>query len=111
MNVRLSRLRSFALLFMLPGLAGLITSAMISTYYMNTLPRFPDPQHLRMQPRNISGYIVYQTLEEERRLDLLEFSSVGIFLIGLTAGVIYLRKWGLERAIEAEDDEFAAEEG
>jgi hypothetical protein len=84
---------------------------MISTYYMNTLPRFPDPRHLRMEPRNISGYIVYQTVEEDRRLDLIEFSSVGIFLIGLTAGVIYLRKWGIERAIEAEDGEYAAEEG
>jgi hypothetical protein len=84
---------------------------MISTYYMNTLPRFPDPQQLRMQPRNISGYIVYQTAEEERRLDLMEFTSVVIFLIGLAAGVIYLRKWGIERAIAAEDDEYASEEG
>jgi hypothetical protein len=96
---------------MLPGLAGLILSATLSTYYMNTLPRFPDPQHLRMYPRNINGYIVYQTTDEDRRLDTLEYSSVGIFLIGLGSGLVYLRKWGLARMIEAEDDEFVAEEG
>ena len=98
----------FFLVCILPGPGGLITSAMVSTYYRNTLPRFPDPQQLRMQPRNISGYIVYQTVEEERKLDLLDILVCRLFLIGLTAGLIYLQKWGLERAIEAEDDEFAA---
>jgi hypothetical protein len=95
---------------MLPGLAGLITSATMSTYYMNTLPRFPDPQHLRMYPRNINGYIVYQTTEEDNRLDLIEYSSVVIFLIGLGSGLVYLRKWGIARMIEADEDDFAIEE-
>jgi len=31
-------------------------------------------------------------------------------LIGLAAGLVYLQKWGIARAIEAEDDEFVPEE-
>jgi len=94
-----------------PGLAGLILSTIISTRYMNVLPRDPDPDNLRMVPRNINGYIVYQTEQEDRSLDLIEYSSVGLFLIGLSVGLVYLQKWGIARAIEAEDDEFASEEG
>ncbi len=107
----LSKLRAFSLCFLLPGLLGLIASTSISTHYMNTLPRFPDPDTQRMTPRNINGYIVYQTVQEDRSLDLVEYSSVAIFLVGLAAGLIYLQKWGLARAIEAEDDEFIPEEG
>jgi len=94
-----------------PGLAGLILSTINSTRYMNVLPRDPDPDNLRMVPRNINGYIVYQTEQEDRSLDLIEYSSVGLFLIGLSVGLVYLQKWGIARAIEAEDDEFASEEG
>jgi hypothetical protein len=108
---KLARLRAFSLLFLLPGLAGLIVSACISTHYMTTLPRFPDPENQRMTPRNINGYIVYQTVSEDRTLDIIEYSSVGVFLVGLVSGFVYLRKWGIVHAIEAEDDEFAAEEG
>ena len=78
---------------------------------MNTLPRYPDPQNLRMTPRNINGCIIYQTEAEDRNLDLTEYSSVGVFLVGLAAGVVYLQKWGIVRALEAEDDEFVPEEG
>lgn len=104
------KLRTFSLCFLLPGLAGLIVSATISTYYLNNLPRHPDPDNFRMSPRNINGYIVYQSDQEDRFLDLVEYSSIGIFLIGLSTGLVYLHKWGLVRAIEAEDDEFFAEE-
>ena len=107
----LGKLRAFSLCFLLPGLAGLILSTIISTRYMNTLPRFPDPPNLRMNPRNINGYVVYQTDQEDRFLNLVEYSSVAIFVLGLATGLIYLQKWGLVRAIEAEDDEFIAEEG
>lgn len=106
----LSGLRALALCFLLPGLAGLILSTCISTYYLNALPRTPDPQHLRMLPRNINGYTVYQSAEEDRRLDTVEYSSIVVFLIGLSAGLVYFRKWGIARALEAEDDEFVAEE-
>jgi hypothetical protein len=99
------------LCLLFPGLAGLILSAIISTHYMNSLPRYPDPQSLHMTPRNINGYIVYQSDHEDRLLDLVEYSSVGIFLIGLSTGLVYLQKWGLAHAIEADDDEFMPEEG
>ncbi len=107
----LPKLRLFSLCFLLPGLCGLILAASISTHYMNTLPRYPDGEHLRMVPRNISGHVVYQTVDEARRLDFIEHGSVAIFLIGLVSGLVYLQKWGIARAIEAEDDEFAPEEG
>ncbi len=106
----LAKLRLFSLCFLLPGLAGLILAASISTHYMNTLPRYPDGEHMRMVPRNISGYVIYQTEEEARRLDVIEYGSVAVFLIGLVSGLVYLQKWGIARAIEAEDDEFAPEE-
>ena len=106
----LSRLRFFSLLLLLPGLAGILMAATVSTHYMNTLPRSPDPESQHMIPRNINGYIVYQTEAEDRRLDLIEYSSVAVFCIGLGSGLVYLRKWGLTQALEAEEDEFHAEE-
>jgi hypothetical protein len=109
-EAHLPALRSFALAFILPGLAGLIVAAMISANYLTDLPRLPDPPAMRLVPRNIHGIVVYQTEKEDRTLDLLEYSSVAVFLIGLGMGLVYLRKWGIARAIEAEDDEFASEE-
>lgn len=102
---QLAALRSFSLLFLLPGLAGLIVSAMISTHYLDTLPQSPAPDEMRIIPRSIHGIDVYQTAEEDRRLSLIEDSSVGIFVIGLGLGLVYLEKWGSARAREAEQDE------
>jgi hypothetical protein len=107
----LARLRTFSLGCLLPGLLGLMLATSVSTHYMNTLPRYPDPDHQRMIPRNISGYVIYQSEEEARRLDVVEYSSVSLFCLGLATGLIYLQKWGIVHAIEAEDDEFAPEEG
>ena len=104
---QLASLRFFSLMFLLPGLAGLVISAVISTHYMDTLPRWPDPENLRVVPRNINGFVVYQTKEEDRRLDILEYSSVGIFVIGLSMGLVYLEKWGGFRAQELEEEELA----
>lgn len=105
MNVRnLRRLRFLSLLFLLPGLAGLILSAMLSMNYLETLPRSPMPSEYRMVPRNIDGTIVYQTKEENGRLDVMEYSSVAVFLVGLGLGLIYMRKWWIDYAISAEDD-------
>jgi hypothetical protein len=106
MNHRQLRLlRFFALLFLLPGLGGLVFSAMVSTQYLETLPRLPIPQDMRMVPRNIHGIVVYQTDEEDRRLTMLEDVSVGIFVIGLGMGLVYLRKWGIAQALGAEEDD------
>lgn len=91
---RLAALRFFALLFLLPGLAGLIVSAVISTRYLDTMPRLPDPVTHRLVPRGIHGVTIYQTASEDRNLNLMEYSSVGVFLVGLILGGVYLEKWG-----------------
>lgn len=108
---QLGTLRFFSLLFLLPGLAGLIFSAMTSTSYLANLPKSPDPTELRMTPRNIHGVVIYQTQEEDRRLTLMEDVSVGVFLVGLTLGLVYLRKWGIAHALGADDEDVALEEG
>jgi hypothetical protein len=100
---RLAKLKMFSLVFMLPGLAGLIISAMLSVHYLDSMPRWPSPEELRTVPRNIHGVVVYQTREEDRTLDVMEFSSVGVFLVGLALGVVYLEKWGALRMSEEED--------
>ena len=103
---RLSTLRFLSLLFLLPGLAGLVISAVISTSYLDTMPRSPAADEQRVVPRNIHGTIVYQTEEEDQRLSIMEYSSVGVFLAGLTMGLVYLERWGTVRSSELDlDDE------
>jgi len=97
-------IKFFALLFLLPGLAGLIVSAMISTHYLDTMPRWPAPEVNRVVPRGIHGTTVYQTPAEDRELNLIEFSSVGVFLVGLALGVIYLEQWGALQSRLAEEE-------
>jgi len=103
-TAQLATLRFFSLLFLLPGLAGLVISAMVSTHYMDTLPKSPAPEELRTTPRNINGYVVYQTVEEDQRLTFLEYTSMGVFVIGLGMGLVYFEKWGNYRSREAEED-------
>ena len=100
----LRTLRFFALLFLLPGLAGLVISAMVSTNYLETLPRSPEPEAERMIPRNVQGIVIYQTPREDQRLSIMEYGSVGVFLLGLVLGVIYLEKWSAVRQAEPESD-------
>lgn len=106
---RLSLLRFCSLLFLLPGLGGLVFSAMVSTQYLETLPRTPIPSEMRMVPRNIHGVVVYQTDDEDRKLTMMEDASVGVFLIGLMLGLVYLRKWGIAQALSGVDEEHAME--
>jgi hypothetical protein len=101
---RLPALKFFALLFLLPGLAGLIFSAVISTHYLDTMPRWPAPEVGRVVPREIHGTTVYQTSSEDRELNWIEYSSVGVFLVGLVIGVIYLEKWGAAQSRTADDE-------
>jgi hypothetical protein len=102
---QLGKLRIIALLLILPGLAGLIVSAMVSVHYLDTMPRWPSPQELRTVPRNIHGIVVYQTGAEDKKLDLIEYSSVGVFLAGLGLGLAYLERWGAKQARATEEDE------
>ena len=103
---QLPALKFFALLFLLPGLGGLIVSAIISTHYLDTMPRWPAPAEQRIVPREVHGITIYQTAAEDRELSVVEFASVGVFLIGLVIGVVYLEKWGAaqSRAVEEEAD-------
>ncbi len=103
-TAQLAALRFFALLFILPGLAGLIVSAMISTHYLSVMPRGPVLVEGRIVPREIHGIVVYQTPEENRKLNLVEYSSVGVFLVGLGLGLVYLEKWGASQTSESEEE-------
>ena len=107
---QLRSLRLLSLFLVLPGLLGLIVSATISVRYLDTLPKLPHPEELRMTARNIHGTIVYQTEEEDRQLSLMEDCSVGVFLVGLGLGLVYLWKWGIVDAIGAGEDDLAPEE-
>jgi hypothetical protein len=102
---QLATLKFFSLLFLLPGLAGMIIAAMISTSYLDRLPRWPTPDEMRMTPRSVHGIVVYQTVEEDRKLSLIEDSSVGVFLVGLGLGLVYLEKWGSSRTRESEEED------
>lgn len=106
----LAVLKFFALLFLLPGLAGLVFSAMVSTDYLENLPKSPTPSEQRMTPRNVHGIVIYQTVKEDQRLSGLEYGSVSIFLVGLVLGVVYLEKWSTVRQAEAEMESDLLEE-
>ncbi len=108
-TARLATLKFFSLLFLLPGLAGLIVSAMISTHYLDTMPRWPAPEVNRVVPRGIHGTTVYQTPAEDRDLNMVEGASVGVFLVGLALGVVYLEQWGALQSRMAEEESELAE--
>jgi hypothetical protein len=108
-SARLRTLKTISLALLLPGLAGLIVSAMFSVHYLDTMPRWPSPEELRTVPRNIHGIVVYQTAAEDRKLDMMEYSSVGVFVLGLALGLMYLEQWGARQARRAEESDRAKE--
>lgn len=101
---KLAILKFFALLFLLPGLGGLVFSAMVSTDYLENLPKSPTPAEYRIVPRNVHGIVVYQTEQEDTRLSVMEYSSVAVFLVGLLLGIVYLEKWSSARRSETDLD-------
>ncbi len=105
---QLATLKFFALLFLLPGLAGLVISAWISTNYLETMPRAMTEN--RVVPREIHGIVVYQTKAEDQRLSTVEYSSVGVFVVGLVLGLVYLEKWGATQARYGEEDDDVVED-
>jgi len=105
-RVSLSVLKFFALLLLVPGLGGLVFSGMVSTDYLENLPRSPAPREERVVPRNVRGVVVYQTEREDNRLSVMEYASVAVFLAGLLLGVIYLERWSSVRRSELEADLF-----
>jgi hypothetical protein len=101
---KLILLKFFALLFLLPGLGGLVFSAMVSTDYLENLPKSPAPAELRMTPRNVHGIVIYQTQQEDKRLTIMEYGSVSVFLVGLLLGIVYLEKWSSNLQFEMDRD-------
>jgi hypothetical protein len=97
-------LKFFALLFLLPGLAGLVISAVLSTNYLETLPRSPAAVQERVVPRNVHGIVIYQTAAEDQRLSAMEYGSVSVFLVGLLLGIVYLEKWSSLRQPAMDSD-------
>jgi hypothetical protein len=76
------------------------------------MPRVPVLVEERIVPREIHGIVVYQTEFENRRLNLIEYSSVGVFLIGLGLGLVYLEKWGsLQTRFGEEEGELVEDRG
>ena len=80
----------------------MVFSAMVSTDYLESLPKTPTPDEQRMTPRNIHGVVIYQTVDEDERLSTLEYSSVSVFLVGLLLGIVYLEKWSSVRQFDLE---------
>jgi hypothetical protein len=103
-RTKLAVLKFFALLFLMPGLGGLIFSAMVSTDYLAQMPKSPTPSEQRMTPRNVHGVMIYQTVKEDQRLSIMEYTSVSVFLVGLILGIVYLEKWSSTRQAEMESD-------
>jgi uncharacterized membrane-anchored protein YitT (DUF2179 family) len=101
----LAKLKTIALALILPGLAGLIASAMVSVHYLDTMPRWTSPRESRTVPRNIHGIIVFQTAIEDRNLNLVEYSSIGVFVAGLGLGLVYLEKWSVRQARAAQESD------
>jgi hypothetical protein len=109
-RINLAALRFFALLLLLPGLGGLVFSAMVSTRYLENLPKSATPAEERTIPRNIHGTVVYQTLNEDKTLSAMEYGSISVFLVGLLLGIVYLEKWSSVRQLEGQMDTDLLEE-
>jgi hypothetical protein len=54
---------------------------------------------------------IYQTAKENRLLNTWEFTSVGIFLVGVVLSVVYLEKWGSMQVPAGEEEEREFAEG
>ncbi len=108
-TLQLRSLKLMALLLLLPGLAGLLYSANISSQYLVHLPRTPVPEEMRVTPQNIHGFVVYGTDEERKRLSQVEFGSTGVFVLGMSVGFVYMQQWGVAYSESAEDEDLTEE--
>ena len=64
----------------------------------------------RVVPREIHGIVVYQTKEEDKKLSTIEYSSVGVFVVGLLLGLVYLEMWGATQARYGKEEDELAED-
>jgi len=82
--------RFFALVFLLPGLAGLVADATLSTHHFDTQPRNLVPAEQRTVGRTLNGQVVYLTMEENEQPDSLRYYGLRAFGIGAGLGLLYL---------------------
>jgi len=59
------------------------------------LPHSPNPATGNIYPLNIHGYVVYQTLKEQLRLERWQFWSMAVLCCGIALGAVH--KWITER--------------
>ena len=104
---QIGTVRLMTWMFLVAGVAGLLISASISTWYLEQLPRMPVPAEMRMTPRSVEGTVVYVTMEEDKTLTLTEYLSMGAFVAGVCFGLVNLRQRGLAYAMSAEPDEYS----
>jgi hypothetical protein len=104
--MKIAALRFFALLFLLPGLTGLVANAALSTHYFDTRSREPEPAFLRTVPRTLNGQSVYLTEHEDQQLDLLRYYGLRSFGLGIVLGLLYLGAMAtnLERWLDSEPE-------
>jgi hypothetical protein len=104
-------IRRVSIALLVPGIAGMFWAGTIRASYLDTLPKRPLPEQLRTVPRNIGGTVIYQTEDESALLTRVDIASGSIFLVGAFLGIVYLRRWGMRRMLENDEDEALAEEG
>jgi hypothetical protein len=76
------------------GLAGILWTSSIWYQYQRTLPRRPDPVAGRVYPLNVHGIVVYQTRDERKWLDEIQYSSIAVFAVGALLGALHQKKFG-----------------
>jgi hypothetical protein len=110
--MQIAVLRFFALVFLLPGLAGLVANASLSTHYFDTLPRTPVPAESRTVPRTLNGEVIYLTAAEDEQLDSLRYYGLRAFGVGMVLGLFYLGLMAthLERWHSTEDQPAGADD-
>ena len=76
------------------GLAGILWTSSIWYHYQRTLPRRPDPVAGHVYPLNVHGIVVYQTRDERKWLDEIQYSSIAVFAVGALIGALHQKKFG-----------------
>jgi len=81
-------LKIFIILLLVTTITSLMLSVYLSLYYMQSMPRSPQPDIGLVFPLNIHGTIVYVTKQQD---SFLTWSFWIGFSTGLTAGIINVR--------------------
>jgi hypothetical protein len=103
-------IRHLSIALLVPSIAGMIWAGTIRANYLDTLPKRPVFEQMRVVPRNIGGTVVYQTEEESALITRIDIASGAIFLVGAFLGIVYLRRWGMRRMLENDEDQALVEE-